>query len=471
MATLSELLQAHFASKGTSAREVAIRLGISYPSLLAWASKGGIPRKSEHREMLRRELALPPDEFSRALAASGRDSVDLGGDGPQDLRQLLLRHLAERGLNERSFADLSGIPYAAVIGITQRGQAPRAGMIELLAQHLGIEPDAVRAAAGRAYDGGEAAAGHAAAAAADPAKPVPSLSRLAAERIAASGMSAAAYAHAHGIAYLPLSTLLKTGNPPAQPEVLAALKAALDLDDASFAQSLERTRDTPEPSDPHDALVSAHPLHEAIQRLVRERGWTASAFAEAAGVSQLTAARLVKHGELPARAPTHAKLRQLLGLEQAAYDDLLARSRPAEAPAAVAPEPPPAAAEPEPDPLHPLHAAVRAHVREHGLTQQAFAAKAGLSVLTTAKILKGELPGRGGTHDKLRQALAMDQAAYDDLVGRSGGAAGAEAEPDPEPAPVSAVMDEAQRLARAIVDLRPDQRAAVWKLVTALKRK
>ena len=44
----------------------------------------------------------------------------------------------------------------------------------------------------------------------------------------------------------------------------------------------------------------------------------------------LTAAKLLKRGELPGRATTHEKLRVLLGLTEIAYRDLLASSRSAE---------------------------------------------------------------------------------------------------------------------------------------------
>jgi transcriptional regulator with XRE-family HTH domain len=452
MSTLAELLQSHFRNKGLSAREVAGRLGISYPSLLSWATKGGIPRKAEHRDALRRELVLQPDEFARALAESGRDTVDLPADGPLDLRQLVVKHLHERGLTERTFADLSGISYAILVGITKHGQVPRAGTIDQLAEKLGISAEDVRAAASR----GRTAAGEAGVAGPPDS---PGLARLAAERVAASGMSAAAFAHAHGIPYLALSALLSTGRPPERAEALESLKTALGLDEAAFAAGIERAASAPEPSNPRDAVQAAHPLHEAIVRLVREKGWTTSALSAAAGISQLTAARLLKQGELPARENTHAKIRQLLGLDEAAYADLLARSRPPEPEKPPRPEP---VVEPEPEPLHPLHAALRSFMRERDLTQQAFAKAVDLGIQTAAGLLKGELPVRQSTHEKLRQLLALDETAYAALL---------PAQPDrpARVAKVAVVDDEAQRLASAICGLDAEQREAVWQLVKALK--
>lgn len=468
MPTLADVLQAHFRAKGISAREVASRIGVSYPSLLAWSQKGGVPRKAEHRDALRRELVLQPDEFARVLAASGREVVDLPSEGPLDLRQIVLKFLYERGLTERTFADISGIPYATLIGITKRGQAPRAGTLELLAGKIGVPVDDLRAAAQRGKES-EIAGGDAPTSAevAVPA-PQPGLARMVAERVAASGLSAAAFAHTNGISYIALSHLLSTGKPPEDREALEPLKAALGLDDAAFAASLERSSAAPEPSDPRDAIQAAHPLQEALLRLVKERGLTASAFAAAAGVSQLTATRLLKQGDLPARAPTHAKLRQLLGLDEAAYEDLLGRSRPAAPASAAVPEPAP---EPESEPLHGLHAALRALVRERGMNQQAFAAAVDLGIQTATGLLRGELPVRQTTHAKLRSLLGLDEAAYAALLPA---AAQRPARPRAAGATAAVATDEdpeVARLAHAIRELGDEQREAVWQLVKALRSK
>jgi transcriptional regulator with XRE-family HTH domain len=357
---LADLLKAHLHNSGSSARALAERLDASYPSVLSWMSKGGVPRKAEHREALRRELALAPDVFSRVLAASSKEAIDIPAEGPLDLRQLLLRHLGERNLTERTFADLSNIPYATLMGITRRGAVPRGGTLDQLAQALGLAIEAVHEAAGRTRGEAEAA-GHPVevTAEAEPtvlavesahvAAEVPSamiaepassgeLARVANERVAASGLSAAAYARSHELPYLALSKLLATGIEPEDAEVLGRLRAAFPVvrsqrpvapaqpvgptaspaaheatGDGSGTRALHRTG---------SPTVGDHPLHDALLKLCRERSWSQQKFAQVSGLAVPTASRLLK-GDLPGRGPTHAKLREVLGIDEAAYRSLL----------------------------------------------------------------------------------------------------------------------------------------------------
>lgn len=369
---LADLLKAHLQATGGSARALAEKLDASYPSVLAWMSKGGVPRKPEHREALRRELAMAPDAFSRVLAASSKEPIDIPDAGPLDLRQLLLKHLGERNLTERTFADLSNIPYATLMGITRRGAVPRGGTLDQLAQALGVAIELVRESASRTRGEAEAAghpvevtaeaeptahaveSAHAAAEvhSALVAEPTPSgeLARVANERVAASGLSAAAYARTHELPYLALSKLLATGIEPEDAEVLGKLRAAFPV------QRTQRPA-PPAPSAPPapvqessgesgtralhrtgGASVGDHPLHEALLKLCRDRGWSQQKFAQVSGLAVPTASRLLK-GDLPGRGPTHLKLREVLGIDESAYQALL----PPEPQSAEESEPPRAA--------------------------------------------------------------------------------------------------------------------------------
>jgi transcriptional regulator with XRE-family HTH domain len=489
MTTLADALKSHVATTNTSVREIAERIGVSYPSLLAWTSKGGVPRSAEHREALRRELAMPTEEFARLIAASQREPVAIPGEGPLDLRQLVLQYLYQRGLTERTFADLSGIPYATIIGITKHGSVPRAGTIEQLADKLGMPVDDVRAAATRTHgialemSAAEATAtgqvvaseavaeptetyGAPAAAAADeaPGQGV-GLARLVAERIAASGLSAAAWARTHGVSYLVLSSMLSSGQVPEDETIVSALRAAVAADQAAAPPVQPRPRGRrPLPSSGQEPEITpTTPMHAAILALVRERGFNQAAFAKAADITALTAAKLIKKGELPGREKTHAKMRALLGLDETAYADLLDRSRPD----GFSPPPAPPQPVPEEPPKHPLHEALRALVRERGMNQGTFSKALDVSALTGAKLLKGELPGREKTHAKLRVLLGLDEAAYDDLIRRSspevpGKAPRGQKAAQPEAEPVD---PEVAKLSRAIKGLDDEQRSAVWKLI------
>ena len=354
---LAALLKAHLVAIGSSARAMAEKLNASYPSVLAWMSKGGVPRKPEHREALRRELALAPDVFARVLAASSKEPVDIPHDGPLDLRQVLIKHLAEKCLTERTFADLSNIPYATLMGITRRGAVPRGGTLDQLAQALGVSIEMVREAAGRTRGEAEAA-GHAVEItdeaeptvhavetahvaadvhAADSSALVASgeLARIANERVAISGLSTAAYARTHDLPYLALSKLLATGIKPEDAQVLARLRAAFPATATPLPAPSRApiTPTAPSIAETTRALHRAggesagdHLLQDALLKLCRDRGWSQQKFAQVSGLAVPTASKLLK-GALPGRGPTHLKLRELLGLDEAAYTALLPPSQ------------------------------------------------------------------------------------------------------------------------------------------------
>ncbi len=159
----------------------------------------------------------------------------------------------------------------------------------------------------------------------------PSLAQLVADTIVRGGGSVAAFARTHNIPYVSLMKLINTGQPPRRKAVLDPLAKALGIGEETFAAALARSKINPMPAEaPRQSDNAANPFHAALLRLVEEKGFTTKAFAEAADLSVLTAAKLLKRGELPGRATTHEKLRNLLGLNEIIYRDLLASSRPVE---------------------------------------------------------------------------------------------------------------------------------------------
>lgn len=337
-ARLQDLLAQHLQQRNLAARTFAERTGIPYPTLLGVLNKGTVPRKAEHRDILRRELGLEAEAWAATLALSQRDGVEIPSDGPLTLQQLVLKHLLSQGHTEQSFAQASHIPYPTLMGITRRSAVPRSDTLERLAQALALPLADIQAAAARSRDHRRSDEGEAAAPAAEAG--TPGLAQLAAEAIALAGGSTAAWAHHHDLPYLSLARLLAQGEPPQRPEFLDHLRAALGANSESFSASLTRSRNRPEP-----AHIAKHndqpvtPLQAALQAAVQERNLTLKAFAAAVDLSPLTAAKLLKAGELPGRIATHLKLRAFLDLADDDYQGLLARSRqraaePATAPAA-----------------------------------------------------------------------------------------------------------------------------------------
>ncbi len=161
----------------------------------------------------------------------------------------------------------------------------------------------------------------------------PSLAQLVADTIVRGGTSVASFARSHDIPYVSLMKLINSGQPPRRKAVLDPLAKALGIDEATFNAALAKSKANPMPAEaPRQSDNAANPFHAALLRLVEGRGFTTKAFAEAADLSVLTAAKLLKRGELPGRQTTHEKLKALLGLTEIAYKDLLASSRAVEAP-------------------------------------------------------------------------------------------------------------------------------------------
>lgn len=364
MARLQDLLAQHLEQRNLAARTFADRSGIPYPTLLGVLNKGTVPRKPEHREALRRELGVDAGAWAGIIAASQRDGVEIPTEGPLTLQQLVLKHLLAQGHTEQSFAKATGIPYPTLMGVTRRSALPRADTLARLAETLGVPLEQVRAAAecsrsGRRDGGNEEGADEQPSGDAgdtqvgDSGHSTPSLAQLAAEAVALSGGSIAAWARQHGVPYLSLTRLITHGEPPRKQAALDPLRAALNLGPERFTACLARSRNHPEP-----AHVAKHneqpvtPLQAALQAAVQERNLTLKAFSEAVDLSPLTASRLLKAGELPGRVTTHEKLRAFLGLGSDDYQGLLNRSRSASAATAGAQhlEAPPLPAQAEPAP-------------------------------------------------------------------------------------------------------------------------
>jgi hypothetical protein len=156
----------------------------------------------------------------------------------------------------------------------------------------------------------------------------PNLAQLVAEAIARSGSGVATFTRAHDLPYVSIMKLINTGQLPSQKKVLELIAKSIGLSDAAFAAALSKSKINPQPAEaPRQSDSALNPFHEALLRLVEEHHFTTKEFAEAADLSILTAAKLLKRGELPGRQSTHDKLKSLLGLSDSAYKDLLTSSR------------------------------------------------------------------------------------------------------------------------------------------------
>lgn len=323
MTTLKDLIAKYLEGAGLSARSLAERTGMSYPTVLSLINKGHVPRKVEHREALRQALDVTTDTWAKVLAASGHQAIDLSGDGPQSLQQIVLKALLSKGHSEQSFAKESGIPYPTILGVTRKGVLPRADTLVRLTEALGLDPVVVENAAGRSRnlrrDGPPPTA----------PEGIPNLAHLVAAALHRQGLSVGGFARTHNIPYIALMKLVNTGQPPADQSVLDRLSAALRVSADQFTASFKRSTSHPEPATmAADNSSAGTPLQMALREVIERKTLTMKAFAELSELSVLTATRLVKHGALPSRTTTHQKLRGLLGLSEQDYDALIKKSQP-----------------------------------------------------------------------------------------------------------------------------------------------
>lgn len=319
--TLQGLLAVHLEKKCLTARAFADQTGVSYPTVLSIINKGSMPRKLEHRESLREALHCDTDTWATVMALSGADQIDLGGEAPT-LQQMVLKEILVRGQSEQSFATESGIPYPTILGVTRKGAIPRGETLVTITEALDLDPAEVTAAVDRSR-----------AVRREGTPPVPdpqtqSLAQLVANTARRNGQSLAAFSRVHDLPYLVIMRLVGSGVPPDEADVLERLGQALGLDTDTLQYSVGQSRAQPEPASVgNDGPSESTPLQSALKSVIDKKGLTMKAFAELSELSVLTATRLVKHGAMPSRSATHAKLRSLLDLNENEYSELLRRSK------------------------------------------------------------------------------------------------------------------------------------------------
>lgn len=318
--SVQDVLAEHLRKTGQTARAFAETAGVSYPSILAALNRGSLPRRGEHREALRQALGVETDVWAAMIAGSGREAIDLGGTAPT-FQQLILKAILMGGETEQSFADRSGIPYPTILGVTRKGAIPRGETIAMIGAALGFDAADIDAALDRSR-----------AVRKEGTPPVPdpttqNLAQLVANTARRNGQSLAAFARVHDLPYLAIMRLVGSGSIPEGEDTLGNLSRALGLDDEVFQDLVSRMRTNPEPAGSDDGSDQTTPLQAALRQVIEQKGLTMKAFAELSELSVLTATRLVKHGALPSRTTTHAKLRNLLGMPEGEYNELLARSK------------------------------------------------------------------------------------------------------------------------------------------------
>ncbi|MFW5828950.1 MAG: helix-turn-helix domain-containing protein [Planctomycetota bacterium] len=322
--TLQDAVIEYLTEHGLSNKALAEKTGVSYPTILAIVKKGGIPRKSEHREALRQELGLDHDQWGLLLANSGKDGLVVPDHGPLTLQQLVTKRLYARGYTEQSFADDIDVPYATISGITRKGAIPRRDTLKQIADALDIDDDTVTAAVtvSRTTRGGESEAG-------TTSVEIPSFVELFSRLLAESGITMGEFAKQHDLPYLTLSRLTTAGLIPEDDNgMLELLAEELHIDRSVLLASIDRIKQGEASGSiamrgHHTIPSDANPLQKALIGLMNREGLTIKAMSKQCGLSQLTMAKFIKGESLPSRTATHHKLQKLLNIDQHAYMALI----------------------------------------------------------------------------------------------------------------------------------------------------
>ncbi len=325
--TLQDVLQAYMLENGVSAKMLAERAGISYPTMLNVIKSGNIPRKPQHREALRQIIGIEREEWADILSRSGKHASDrIEKDGPTNLQDLVTKALYAQGYSEKSLATATGLPYATISGITRKGAVPRRKSLDKIIEVLELNAEEVDKAVRSSH-----ASRHQTDLEEDEfaeLDAVASIADIINQRLAESGVSLAAFAKQVSVGYLTLSRIMNGKLKPDDLTEFENLREELGLDEAQFAASVHFTEETHEVTSltirgKHPVPPDATPLQKALIAYMNQENLTIKALAEASGLSQLTMARIIKQQAIPSRASTHKKLQDLLELDHHSYLELI----------------------------------------------------------------------------------------------------------------------------------------------------
>ncbi|TVR42028.1 MAG: hypothetical protein EA402_12365 [Planctomycetota bacterium] len=322
MSTIQELAHEFVSQRNWSPRQLAERSGINQLTINGLLNEGNIPRKAEHREYLRVVLGLSIEDWADALLESSNLPNLPDEDAP--LQVLIAKHMFLQGLTERGLAKLSGIPYGTVLGVVRKGAIPRGNSLHRIGDALGLEPSLVAAALQRSGGNPQSLPGMD-----NPEGDIEEgLAPLVARRIRKLGLSIGSYAERLDVGYLQLSRFLDSGEPPEDSTLLSALRSDLGLEEDEFQTAIQAGEQERKPGTvvarKGEPPPDASQLQQALIRYLNSNKLTIKALSEMLSLSQITVSRLVKQGVRPARSRTHQQLRQLLGLSEDEYGDLLA---------------------------------------------------------------------------------------------------------------------------------------------------
>lgn len=324
--TLQGVLQSFMLQQGMSAKALAEKAGISYPTMLNIIKSGNIPRKPSHRESLRDITGIDREQWADILSRSGKNQTGHDSNAPSTLQSLVTKALYAKGFSEKSLATATELPYATISGITRKGAVPRRASLDLIIDALGLDAEEVDKAVRSSH-----ASRHQSEAEEDEFAAydcVATIADIITQRLAETGKSLATFAKELKIGYLSISRLMNGHTPESSLEHFDGLREELGLDEAQFAASVHLTERPQEITSltirgRHPVPSNATPLQKALIAYMNRANFTIKSLAEKSGLSQLTMARIIKQQAAPSRASTHKKLQDLLELDHASYLSLI----------------------------------------------------------------------------------------------------------------------------------------------------
>ncbi|NRA37561.1 MAG: hypothetical protein HRU15_05435, partial [Planctomycetes bacterium] len=237
--TLQDVLQSFMIEQSMSAKALAEKAGISYPTMLNVIKTGNIPRKPQHRESLRDLIGIERNDWAEILSRSGKNSTETDVHGPTTLQSMVTKAIYAKDLSEKSLATATGLPYATISGITRKGAVPRRASLDLIIEVLGLDAEEVDKAVRSSH-----ASRHQTDAEEDEFAAYDSVATIAdiiTQRLAETGKTLAGFAKDLKIGYLSLSRMMNGHTPETNLEQFDGLREELGLDEAQFAAAIHLT--------------------------------------------------------------------------------------------------------------------------------------------------------------------------------------------------------------------------------------
>jgi predicted transcriptional regulator len=313
------------------------------------------------------------------------------------LSEIIQGHLSKQTLSARAFADQVGVSYPTLLSLLNNGHVPRRPEHrESLRLALGCDHDGWANVLASSRDGIEL-----------PSDDLCTLQQLVVKALYSQGFSEQSFARATGVPYPTILGITGKGAIPRR-DTLDVIADALSLEKTVVEQAVENSktarRSEERVADEMPIPVGAS-LKEQVAAVIERSGLSVAAFAREHDMPYLSLMKLLDAGVTPSQeVQDQLKKTVSAAMDQDMSDELPPSVQIVKVPAERAL-------------LSPFQKALTDYIDQHALTLKAFAERCDVSVVTATRMARfGILPGRAGTHEKIRALLNLNEDDYARLI-------------------------------------------------------